>query len=107
MSALRKRLAKDFDILPCPSCGHFQKKMLRLFWHYAPGVAAWGCFFLALPSLALFALWLDDFVLFKNQLSVAALWLVASVGIAAIAAFLFWLTPNLAYRLIRATRGKR
>src|SRR5437879_3095833 len=53
INTLQKRFDRDFEIVPCPRCGHVQNKMLRLLRSYMVKAAGLILFILSIPSVIL------------------------------------------------------
>jgi hypothetical protein len=106
ISRLEKRLSREFDVVRCPCCGHLQKRMVRLLWSYAIKASLFFGLLLTIPSVILVAFWLDNFIIFKEQLVVALLWFLISVLLTLTCAAIVWLNPNLVYRLFAGGRRK-
>jgi hypothetical protein len=104
---LKNRLAREFDVVSCPSCGHIQRKMVRLLWKYSAKLFGAVLFFVSLPSLALLAYSVDGFILFKGQLRIAFLLFIGSLLVATAGAVLLWRNPKLIYRLFVRERANR
>jgi hypothetical protein len=100
VESLQYRLEHESDVVCCPSCGHLQRRMIRLLRNYTAQftIALFGVF--SLPSVILLVFWFEHFALFKNQLMIAFLLLIGSALVASVGAILFWRNPDLICRLL-------
>jgi DNA-directed RNA polymerase subunit RPC12/RpoP len=76
---LENKLKDGFDVIACPTCGHIQSKMQRLFRSYVLRVGLCVCLLLSLPAIVLLSYWMDDFLFFKNQMQIGVIALLVPV----------------------------